>query len=742
MIILHNWQVEALEIFNRDKKLIANCATGTGKCLGKGTPILMYSGSIKKVEEIVVGDILMGDDSRPRKVLTTTYGKGLLYEVSQKNGEPYIVNSSHILSLKINSNSRLKEFEKNQVIDIPITKYISLGYKQYYLKGYKTSELEFSYDKQTKLIIDPYFLGLWLADGTSRNSGISKPDIELRKWLEIYAKKLGMDLSISGTGCPVLRIIVDRNTCEHRTNGSPINKLLNKMRELGIIQNKHIPFNYKISTILNRQRLLAGLLDGDGYFYNGCYEIIQKNDRLAEDIVFIARSLGLRCSIRKVNKGIKSRNFKGIYNKISLSGRNLLKLPLLIARKKAHNITPNKDELRCAISVKEKGVGEYYGFEIDGNKRFVLGDFTVTHNSIFAIEVIKQVRAKDPDINILIVAPKIVILETVWLKELYAQGFPPNLVGLYYGYAKEFSKITLTTIASIPKLDMGIFDMIICDEIHNMMSPNLAKLLRHKFAYMLGLSASIKTLDQRHWKLLEAFDYNIYEYGIREAIKDGIINKFNFTNVGVKIDDDAVMEKYEHLEAELKSLLKAYGGFEKILRRPADDSIKMSVLALFGQRNDLINNYVKKIDVVCKLISDNPGKKILLFSQYNKITRGIYWALKETDVGRSEIIDTNVKEELRKQFLKDFEDGKYNVLLSSRIFEEGYNLPAIDMAIFLSSNSTSRQMIQRLGRILRKKDTPSEAYYIYCKDTFEEDYSNRAKEFVTDVAEKIIEMEY
>jgi superfamily II DNA or RNA helicase len=135
------------------------------------------------------------------------------------------------------------------------------------------------------------------------------------------------------------------------------------------------------------------------------------------------------------------------------------------------------------------------------------------------------------------------------------------------------------------------------------------------------------------------------------------------------------------------------------------------------------------------------SKKTLLFSQYNKITRAIYWALKEK-VTRAEIIDTNIKESKRQQFLKDFEEGQYNVLLSSRIFEEGYNLPQIDQAIFLSSNSTSRQMIQRLGRILRKKEVSSDAYYIYCIDTFEEDYAMRAKEFVQDVAEKVYEEEY
>jgi superfamily II DNA or RNA helicase len=361
--------------------------------------------------------------------------------------------------------------------------------------------------------------------------------------------------------------------------------------------------------------------------------------------------------------------------------------------------------------------------------------------TIYAIEVIKYVRELNPEINILIVAPKIVILETVWLKELYKAGYGPNLVGVYYGYAHEFSKITLTTIASINRLDMRIFDLIIADEIHNMMAPNLIKLLKHPFKYKLGLSASIKHYDQRHWKLIEYFGYNVYEYNMRQAIKDGIINKFNFYSVGVRIKEPEIREKYERIDLDLKQYLLNCGGFERIMRLPKDDPTKIAVLGLFTQRNDLINNYLGKIEVVCDIIGQNRGKKILLFSQYNKINRGIYWALKEK-ITRAEIIDTNIKQALREKFLKQFENGDYDVLLSSRIFEEGYNLPAIDCAIFLSSNSTSRQMIQRLGRILRKKDKPSDAYYIYCKDTFEEDYAIRAREFVQDVAEKSEEVEY
>ena len=375
------------------------------------------------------------------------------------------------------------------------------------------------------------------------------------------------------------------------------------------------------------------------------------------------------------------------------------------------------------------------------NNRLIVNVCTGGGKSLMGIEVVKYIREISPESNILIVAPKIVILETVWLKELAKFGMGPNVVGIYYGYGHEFSKILLTTVASIPRLDLSMFDFILCDEVHNMMSTNLIKLLKHDFKWKLGLSASIQHIDQRHWKLLEYFDYNVYEYNMREAIHDGIINKFNFYCVGVTIDDEEVKRKYEMVDLQLKQVLQNNGGFQKIMRLKIDNPVKIMMLQLFNQRNDLVNNYVKKVDVVTDIITKNFGKKILLFSQYTKITRVIYWALKETQ-SKAEIIDTHIKQSMRDRFLKDFEEDKYDVLLSSRIFEEGYNLPKIDCAIFLSSNSTSRQMIQRLGRILRKKDKPSEAYYVYCKDTFEQDYATRAKEFVQDVAEQVIEVSY
>ena len=71
-----------------------------GKCLGINTPILMYDGKIKKVQDVKNGDKVMGDDNEPRTVVGTTTGTNIMYKITMKRGGEYIVNSHHILCLK------------------------------------------------------------------------------------------------------------------------------------------------------------------------------------------------------------------------------------------------------------------------------------------------------------------------------------------------------------------------------------------------------------------------------------------------------------------------------------------------------------------------------------------------------------------------------------------------------------------------------------------------------------------
>ena len=313
---------------------------GTGKCLHPDTPVLMYNGSIKLAKNIVIGDQLMGDDSTPRNVLSTCTGEENMYRVKQLYGDDYIVNESHILSLVSKSQSVVGlGYKKQEIIDISVKDYLqrSNSFKKNY-RGYKVG-VEF---ESKDVPIDPYLFGVWLNDGTFAES------------------------SITNTG----------------------NIFLNFLKEYNLINNKHIPDIYKCNNREIRLKLLAGLIDSDGYYDSRCnyYEITQKNDKLANDILYLCRSLGFKTNLNKREKTCtNSANGRvtNTYNIIGISGFGLNQIPVLLDRKKANPRKQKKNALVYGINVELLGPGKYRGFEIDGNKRFLLGDFTVTHNTTF-----------------------------------------------------------------------------------------------------------------------------------------------------------------------------------------------------------------------------------------------------------------------------------------------------------------------------------------------------------------------
>ena len=167
------WLQAAHDPAKRGGILSLPCAFG--KCLGIDTPVMMYDGMIKKVQDIVVDDLLMGDDSTPRKVLSLARGKDTMYKVTPKSpaSNSYIVNESHILSLKCSTNWSLaeqpgvasKKYYKGALIDISVTDYLNLPPSFHRLGGpllgYKVA-VDYP---EIKIDFDPYIVGVWLGDG-------------------------------------------------------------------------------------------------------------------------------------------------------------------------------------------------------------------------------------------------------------------------------------------------------------------------------------------------------------------------------------------------------------------------------------------------------------------------------------------------------------------------------------------------------------------------------------------------
>ncbi|MFC2031453.1 ATP-binding protein [Chloroflexota bacterium] len=158
------------------------------------------------------------------------------------------------------------------------------------------------------------------------------------------------------------------------------------MRDYDLFDNKHIPLAFKANSRYVRLEVLAGLVDTDGYLIHNCFEIIQKSKQLAEDIQWLARSVGLAATLRSVQKTCTNNGVTRTYHKVTIYGDTEIVPVRLLARR----ARPRQQKRRVTdyhIQVTPVGPGEYYGFELSGDGLFLLGDFTVTHNTHLAISM-------------------------------------------------------------------------------------------------------------------------------------------------------------------------------------------------------------------------------------------------------------------------------------------------------------------------------------------------------------------
>lgn len=354
-------------------RMLNMSGTGAGKCLGKDTPVVMYDGTVKVVQNIVIGDMLMGPDSNPRVVESLARGMERMYRVTPVKGDPFTCNESHLLSLK---DSR----DHSSTINMSVKEYLKQHDKfKHCHKLYRAGRISFSNSKV--LTVDPYIFGVWLGDGTSVAPAITTPDEEIVTALEKYAKKLGMRITSydsAGSRCPTYRI-----TNGNTGAGLNSNPILSFLRDNDLLGNKHIPQVYLTSSVEQRLQLLAGILDADGYLSHGTFDIIQKSKILAQDIAFLCRSLGFAAYLKECQKfcTYNGQRKGGTYFRICISGE-LETIPVILGRRKASPRMQKKSVLVTGFKVEDLGVGNYYGFTLKkSDGLFLLGDFTVTHNT-------------------------------------------------------------------------------------------------------------------------------------------------------------------------------------------------------------------------------------------------------------------------------------------------------------------------------------------------------------------------
>ena len=343
-----------------------------------------------------------------------------------------IVNkTAHSKSIGINSKiTKEKAFEEMKlfastvndcnIIDINVQEYLSLPkHVRNHMKGLVNSA---SIQKEYKQVsIDPYILGCWLGDGMQDGHAFSSIDEEIIKsfviWLDsigcevVHAENYEKDACTyyirrrgSGVGPSIGDINYTSNICKtskrqlsvcnwvcsktapeylcygyttHGSNRTDLNPFKELLKKINLYKNKHIPHDYIINSENVRLQLIAGLIDTDGTLRkqknNYRFDIYQSekyHSVIIESANIIAKSLGFKTSISK-SEGMLCLSIRG----------DLTRIPTRVQRKKV-DVQSYKIDTYChSIQIKHIGKGNFNGWNIDKNERFLLGDSTITHNT-------------------------------------------------------------------------------------------------------------------------------------------------------------------------------------------------------------------------------------------------------------------------------------------------------------------------------------------------------------------------
>ena len=577
---------------------------GRGKCLGKDTPILMYNGSIKLVQDVRVGDILMGDDSKPRNVLSLARGRETMYEIKQSRGDAYTVNESHILSLKDSDGN---------VVDISLSDY--LKDKREDLFGYK--------------------------------AGIEYPkkEIDETKYMNPY------DFGF---------LISKNNLSEY----------------------KCIPDIYKLNCKEVQLDLITGLIDGN--YSNDCrhYYIMLKNDKFIDDLMFICRCLKMECYMEK----------KETYFEIILNTNNT-KLNL---RNKEKTIYSDVDDglidiTISTISITKKDVDDYYGFEIDGNRRFMLGDFTVTHNTVMALKIIELLKKKT-----LVIVHKGFLLNQ-W-EERIEQFLPGARIGKIQGQIIDIENkdIVIAMLQSLsmkeyPENMFDSFGLTIVDEVHHISSEVFSRsLLKIITKYTLGLSATMQRKDGLS-KVFKMFLGEILYKEKRDTTDMVLIKALEY-----KVND----EKFNEIKYDFRG-------------NPAYSSM-ISKLCEYAQRSEFI------LEVIKQELAEKDGQQIMILAHNKNILIYLFKAIEERNIASVGYYLGGMKTD----DLKASENKKI-IIATYAMAAEALDIKTLTTLILATPRT---DVVQAVGRILRvKHERPLVVDIVDAHDLFKRQWKKREK---------------
>jgi superfamily II DNA or RNA helicase len=344
-----------------------------------------------------------------------------------------------------------------------------------------------------------------------------------------------------------------------------------------------------------------------------------------------------------------------------------------------------------------------------------------THLANLAIE-----RAGRPT---LIVTPTIDLMNQ-WYDEL-SLCFASE-VGLLGGGYYEIQPLTVTTYDSAYlNLDRlgNRFGLVVYDECHHLPGPTYGLAATCAIApFRLGLTATPERADNAHTQLDHLIGPIVYRREITQ-LRGQFLAEYRVESLFVNLTEEerhryeAAREYYRGFLSDSGIDLRRPGAWGQFLTAAFRTPEGRMAYRAYRDQRALALAAPAKLNLLARLLDRHNGDRVLIFTHDNAT---VYKIARQFLVP---VITHQTKTRERREVLQKFNEGSYPIVATSRVLNEGVNVPEANVAVILSGSGSVREHVQRLGRILRKSgDKEATLYEVVTRGTVEEFTSNRRRQ--------------
>ncbi len=331
----------------------------------------------------------------------------------------------------------------------------------------------------------------------------------------------------------------------------------------------------------------------------------------------------------------------------------------------------------------------------------------------------------------LAVVPTLDLLQQWRVALTSALGLDADNVGIFGGGEKEIRPLTIITYdsAALYLHELKRFGLLVWDECHHLPAPTYRSIAEGAFTpFRLGLSATPERSDMLHLDLDQLIGPEVYRRSPAELTEGRYLAQYKELRVPIELspaDEARYTEQraiYQTFLRRRRIILRTPEDFQhKLIYLSARDPEARQALLAWREARHIAMNAPAKYQEIERLLQQHAADQVILFSEYNTVVG---------EISRRFCLPSityRTPAEERRAILERFRTGQYTKLVSGRVLNEGVDIPDCRVAIIVSGNSTKREYIQRLGRVLRPKAGQAFLYELVTGGTTEEQVAKRRK---------------